>query len=97
MTTSIVIPTIETIGDVDEERLCSKTTHFYEFKEYTLCVNLIDELPSNSVDLRRRERAHQQFKFVCDSYQEQPHLVDPYLASIYEKLIGVVKKAMSEE
>lgn len=75
----------------------NETTHFYAFEEYAHVCGLIEQLPSTSSDLRRRELANQQFKLVCDKYQEQPHLVDPYLASMYEKLIGVVKTAISPE
>lgn len=84
------------LENVDDDSSCPNTvTHFYEFKEYEKVINLIDQLPANSVDLRRRERALEQFKFICDAYQEQPHLIDPYLLTIFEKLIGVVKAAIT--
>lgn len=83
---------------MDDESSCTnKTTHFYEFKEYNQVLSLIEQLPTNSSDLRRRERAYQQFNFICNTYQEQPHLMDPYLLNIFEKLIGVVKTVISAE
>lgn len=72
----------------------TKYTFLYDFKEYTQMTGLIEQLPANSTDLRKRERANEQFKFICDTYQEQPHLIDPYLLSLCEKIIGVVKIAI---
>ena len=86
------------MSEIDEDSSCpNKTTHFYEFKEYNKILGLIEHLPANSVDLRKRERANEQFTYICNAYQEQPHLVDPYLSSIFEKLIGVVKTAIADE
>ncbi len=88
----------ENVPRTDDDSSCpNQTTHFYEFKEYVQVLSLIEQLPATSQDLRRRERAHEQFKFICDTYQEQPHLVDPYLPTIYEKLIALVKAAISDQ
>lgn len=75
----------------------NKTTHYYEFEEYPVLVELIEKLIPNSADLRKRETAHQKFNFICNKYQEQPHLFDPYLSSMFEKLIDVVKVAINPE
>ena len=69
----------------------SLKTHFYEFKEFTTFMNLIDSVTVNCQELTRQERAHEQFLFICDQYQEQPHLIDKYLSEIFDKLIGTVK------
>ena len=75
----------------------NKATHFYEFEEYPVLLDLIEKLASNSADLRKRETAHQKFNFICNKYQEQPHLFDPYLPTMFEKLIDVVKLAINPE
>jgi hypothetical protein len=70
-------------------------THFYEFKEYPVFMSLIACIGENtSGELSRQERAYEQFLYICDQYQEQPHLIDKYLQDIFEKLIGTVKSAM---
>jgi tubulin-specific chaperone D len=78
----------------DDDSSCpTRTTHFYKFKEYDIVINLIDALPTNVKELRSKEKAYEKFLFVCDTYQEQPHLVDPYLSQIFEKLIEQVKQS----
>jgi hypothetical protein len=67
-------------------------THFYEFKEYETIIKLIDALPLNVKELREQEKAHEQFLFIIDQYQEQPHLIDKFLQEIFEKLIKLVKE-----
>lgn len=84
----------ETSQKEDDNGESTKYTYLYDFKEYKQMTDLIEQLPENSTDLRRRELANQQFKFICDTYQEQPHLIDPYLLSLCEKIIGVVKVAI---
>jgi hypothetical protein len=72
-------------------------THFYEFKEYPVFMELISQLPANtSGELSKQERAHEQFLYICDQYQEQPHLVDKFLQEIFERLIDTVKAAMAK-
>jgi hypothetical protein len=36
-------------------------------------------------------------KVICDSYQEQPHLIDPYLCEIFDGLIKIVKNTKNDE
>ena len=84
--------------DADFEKDCpnNKQTHFYQFKEYEKVIELIDKLPVNIKVLRDQERSFEQFLFICDSYQEQPHLIDPFLQEIFEKLVAIVKKCMDQ-
>lgn len=75
----------------DESTCPNRTTHFYEFKEYDTVLKLIEDLPRSVKDMRTREKSHEHFLLICDKYQEQPHLIDPYLLNIFEKLSDVVK------
>lgn len=81
-------------NDDDESCCTSKTTHFYEFKEYETFMNLIKNLPQNVKDLRNKEKSFEQFLFICDTYQEQPHLIDPFLSEIIDKIIERVKSCI---
>ena len=40
---------------------------------------------------RTKEMSFQKFLIICDTYQEMPHLIDPYLADIFDKLVALVK------
>lgn len=82
--------------DDDDSACPTNKTHFYEFKEHDLVIKLIEDLPKNVKLLRDKEKSFQQFLFVCDCYQEQPHLVDPFLSEIINKLIDMVKSCMKE-
>ena len=84
--------------DADFEKDCpnNKQTHFYQFKEYDKVIDLIGKLPVNIKVLRDKERSFEQFLFICDSYQEQPHLIVPFLQEIFEKLVAIVKKGIDQ-
>jgi hypothetical protein len=82
-------------NDDDDSSCPNKRTHFYEFKEYETVKRLIENIPVNIKVLRDKERSFEQFLFICDSYQEQPHLIDPFLMDIFDKLIGLVKDCIA--
>lgn len=84
-------------SDEDDSACPNKTTHFYEFKEYALLIRTIENLSTNIKDLRKKEKSFEQFLFICDTYQEQPHLIDPFLSEIFDKLIEIVKGCMKNE
>jgi tubulin-specific chaperone D len=86
---------LEQIEDEDNDDNCSKSKHLYHFKEYDIAIELIDNLPENIKVLCNEERAYEKFSFICDSYQEQPHLVDPVLGEIFEKFINLIKNTLS--
>ena len=75
---------------------CSKET----FTEHEEVVKLIDELlrsnqvpstTSNTKDFRIVEINWQRFSFILDQYQEQPHLIDPHLEKILNKVVSVIR------
>ena len=85
-------------ADVDDDSSCPnrKTTHFYEFKEYKTIIRLIDTLNVSKLnDLQKNKKSYDYFLFICDQYQEQPHLIDPFLPEFFEKLIGIVKDCLT--
>lgn len=86
-------------GEPDEDESCctNKKTHFYEFKEHDQVKKLLDNLSENIKDLRNRERSYEQFRFICDTYQEQPHLIDPFLSNIIDKIINTVKQEIQKD
>ena len=75
-----------------EDKVINKVTcKRYKIEEYSTLISLIDKLPTNIKLLRNKETASESFIFICDSYQEQPHLVDPFLSELFDKLIKHVK------
>ncbi|CAF0942097.1 unnamed protein product, partial [Brachionus calyciflorus] len=79
-------------NDDDESCCTNKKTHFYEFKEHDKVKKILSNLPLNITDMRNRERSYEQFLFICDTYQEQPHLIDPFLTEIIDTIINTVKR-----
>lgn len=73
-----------------------KPTHLYNFKEGNQIMSLIDKIPINVKVLREKEMAFQNFLVIVDEYQEQPHLLDPFLFVMFEKLIQLVKENMEK-
>ena len=77
---------------------CSKEA----FTEHEEVLSLIDKLNVSdgrlltnnptSPEFRLAEKNWQRFSFILDQYQEQPHLIDPHLESMLNKLIQVTKE-----
>jgi hypothetical protein len=53
---------------------------------------LIDNLPSVVSELRTKESAEQRFTVILDSYQEQPHLLDPHLGTMVMRLLCMARQ-----
>lgn len=83
--------------DLVDDDCPNKRTHFYEFKEYETVMKLLNNLPNSIKELRDREKSFEQFLYICDAYQEQPHLIDPFLTEIIDKLIDLVKSSMKAD
>ena len=66
---------------------CSKEA----FTEHEEVCKIIDEIPSLTTDSQQAKRNWQRFSFVLDQYQEQPHLIDPHLEKILEKIITLIR------
>ncbi len=81
--------------DLEDDDICTRPVQSEEYNRdrFHELLTLIPE------DLNRqkttKEISFQKFLFICDQYQEMPHLVDPYLAGIIDKLVSVVKENMN--
>ncbi|XP_076451234.1 tubulin-specific chaperone D-like [Babylonia areolata] len=86
------------LADCEEEK---RATH-EQFTEIQEVRELIDSLKNVWNDLRRSEMALERFTYIVDDYQEQPHLIDPYLEEILMKLLTIARdkdspKGLSQE
>lgn len=61
------------------------------FTEWKQVLGLIDELPDIYTSDNQSEKAYEQFKYILTQYTEQPHLIDPYLCEILEKILSIVR------
>jgi hypothetical protein len=92
----MLLPNEAAAYDLDQDDACpNKKTHFYEFKEYDTLIKLITNIPINIKSLREKEKSFEQFLIIVDAYQEQPHLIDPFLSDIFDKLISMIKSYMT--
>lgn len=88
----------KTIMELDNEESCTnRKTHYYEFKEHEQVKKLLTNLHENIKDSRNRAQSYEQFRFICDNYKEQPHLIDPFLSDIIAKLINTVKETIQTQ
>lgn len=62
------------------------------FTEWKQILGLIDELQEIHTDDSKSEKAYEQFKYILTQYIEQPHLIDPYLCEILEKILSLVRE-----
>lgn len=76
---------------------CSKEA-FTEHEEVQVLIdklNVSDGKNSltnpSSPEFRLAEKNWQRFSFILDQYQEQPHLIDPHLENMLNKLIQITK------
>lgn len=61
------------------------------FTEWKQVLGLIDELPEIYTNDSQSEKSYEQMKYVLTQYKEQPHLIDPYLCEILEKILAIVR------
>ncbi|KAK3089885.1 hypothetical protein FSP39_007355 [Pinctada imbricata] len=81
--------------DADESELCHGHV-LEEFKEIKEVRGLIDNLKDIYKDLIAREASCERFTVIVDQYQEQPHLIDPYLESLMDQIITLVRQSSEE-
>ena len=61
------------------------------FKEYEELVEIIKNLSRSLQDTNQHELAVERFRYVLDWYQEQPHLLDPFLEDFLRLMIENVR------
>ena len=61
------------------------------FKESKEIVEIIQNLSSTLQDTNQHELAVERFRYVLDWYQEQPHLLDPFLEEFLRLMIENIK------
>ncbi|XP_067672679.1 tubulin-specific chaperone D-like [Haliotis asinina] len=64
-----------------------------DFKEIEEVRSLIDGLKDVYEDLRSLEMSCERFTIIIDSYQEQPHLIDPHLESLLLQLLNQARNS----
>ncbi|XP_013417607.2 tubulin-specific chaperone D-like [Lingula anatina] len=64
-----------------------------EFKEADEVSNIISTLKDIYTDQIAVEMALERFTVIMDSYQEQPHLLDPHLEKLLGQLIEIVRES----
>ncbi|KAK0164401.1 hypothetical protein PV328_003034 [Microctonus aethiopoides] len=64
---------------------------FNAFKEAEEINNLIEQLKVPNLSLSVIEKNGEKFKFILSQYQDQPHLLDPYLESILSPILAIIK------
>ncbi|XP_041473323.1 tubulin-specific chaperone D-like [Lytechinus variegatus] len=73
----------------DETELAQKGHIKEEFTEFETVKNLYRSLPNIYSDQISVELALEQFTVIVDEYQEQPHLLDPYLEEMVLDFLSI--------
>jgi hypothetical protein len=61
------------------------------FSEHEEVINMIQNLRTIYSSTVNMEVSYARFMYVLSQYQEQPHLLDPHLDNILDKLISIVR------
>ncbi|XP_050437546.1 tubulin-specific chaperone D isoform X2 [Adelges cooleyi] len=61
------------------------------FSEWKQVLGLIDQLPEIYSNESQSEKAYETLKYILTQYIEQPHLIDPYLCEILDKILAIVR------
>ncbi|KAF5397755.1 tubulin-specific chaperone D [Paragonimus heterotremus] len=83
-----------TDGEVQLEE--EKSIIFNEFKHYDDVVSYIRSIPSVVKDSGEEELLEEELKRVFNFYQEQPHLLDPYLERLISECLTVVHTSVEK-
>ncbi|KAF7234368.1 hypothetical protein EG68_11914 [Paragonimus skrjabini miyazakii] len=83
-----------TDGEVQLEE--EKSIIFNEFKHYDDVVAYIRSIPSVVKDSGEEELLEEELKRVFNFYQEQPHLLDPYLERLISECLTVVHASVEK-
>jgi hypothetical protein len=65
------------------------------FSEHEEVITMIENLRTVYSSEVSAEWAYERFTYILSQYQEQPHLLDPHLDSILNKLISIVRNGES--
>ncbi|XP_046352911.2 tubulin-specific chaperone D-like [Haliotis rufescens] len=76
------------VMEVEDTEGDEQKAYHEEFKEIEEIRSLIDGLKDVYDDLRSLEMSCERFTCIIDSYQEQPHLIDPHLESLLLQLLN---------
>ncbi|KAK4474745.1 hypothetical protein MN116_001870 [Schistosoma mekongi] len=77
-----------TAGDFSEEKECFI---FTEFKHFDQIMKLISDIKLGISDLHKKENIEETFILIFNFYQEQPHLLDPYLEKMISACLDIVR------
>lgn len=63
---------------------------FNSFKETEEINSLINQLRVPNLSISSIEKNVERFKFIVSQYQDQPHLLDPYLEDIIGNILTII-------
>lgn len=64
---------------------------FVDVKKINQLIDSLNQLNDDQKSVSKSEALFQSFSTILDEYQEQPHLVDPFLKELIDKLLVIVK------
>ncbi|VDL94516.1 unnamed protein product [Schistocephalus solidus] len=74
---------------------CEQCVIFNEFKHFDEFCAILDEIEPAVLDLRKGEKLLEKLTFIFNLYQEQPHLLDPFLPEMLNKCIRLANQFSS--
>ncbi|KAH9512991.1 hypothetical protein Btru_035543 [Bulinus truncatus] len=76
-------------GNITEEDKCLVHETFKEADEVRSLINNVTNIWEDTTAM---EMAAERFRIIIDDYQEQPHLIDPYLEEFLQMLLNIGKQ-----
>jgi len=103
----MVADTVQESGERGEDAAIGLGCSYDRFSEVDEVADLMstawDQVGGEGTGLqgvkqeRKAEQLLERWKFIFDAYQEQPHLIDPHLATILDNLVDKIRKHQTPE
>lgn len=61
------------------------------FSEYEEVTSMVENLHHIYADARKFESSYDKFRYIMNTYQEQPHLLDSHLDSLLQQIFQIVR------
>lgn len=77
--------------DPDQDHQVKYLESFVDIKRLNQLIDDLHQLKDDQQSISRSEVIFQTYSTILDEYQEQPHLVDPFLKELIDKLLIVIR------
>ena len=75
----------------EEDHQIKYLESFVDIKKINQLIDNLNQLQEDQASILKAEALFQNFSTILDEYQEQPHLIDPFLKDLISKLLNLIR------